>query len=119
MVLALSLAACSGSLFGPPQPAVIKSLVAAAPAGSTVSVEHKDKSPWGAYDAHWSVDVRGVTVGVARDAYQAWCEASPTGWTWGLDPGGGYRCSDVEFWEPNRDEDWFRAKLSDDSPLAR
>lgn len=118
MLLALSLAACSGSLFGPPQPAVIKSLVDAAPAGSTVSVEHKDKDPWGNFDAHWNVDVRGVPVEVARDAYQAWCETSPNGWKWVLDPDGGFRCSDVLFW-PRADEEWFNATLYDDSPLAR
>jgi hypothetical protein len=106
VVLALSLAACSRSLFPPPQPAVITSLVDAAPTGSTVSVEHWDKDPWGNFDAHWSVDVTGVPVGVAYDAYLAWCDASPSD------------CSDVLFW-PLADEETFNITLYDSSPLAR
>lgn len=118
VLVALSMAACSRSLLPPPRPAVITSLVDAAPAGGTVSVAHYDKDPWGGFDAHWSVDVTGVPVEVAREAYQAWCEASPNGWTWDLNPDGEWGCSDISFrtfW----DEDRLSATLYDDSPLAR
>jgi hypothetical protein len=69
-VLGLVLAACA-----PPQPAIVRELVALAPAGSELSVEHLDDDPWGGFDAHWRWEFETgdpAAAAAAIDTYRAW-----------------------------------------------
>lgn len=64
---ALAVAACS-----PAQPAVVRELVALAPAGSTVTVTHVDAEMWGNDSAHWTWSFAAADTTSAIAAYRAW-----------------------------------------------
>lgn len=75
IILAIAMTVLLGGLVvimsGPAQPAVVRELVALAPAGSKVTVSHSDKAPWGNYDAHWEWSFEAGDPPSAIAAYRA------------------------------------------------
>lgn len=118
--LSLAVAACTRSPFGdPPQPAIVESLVAAAPTGSKVTVTHVGADPFGGFTAHWEWTVTGVPMDVTMDVYSTWCQEQ------GLTPKPsedvGMFCGGIDFYFEG-DEDVGPAvwgSINDDNPLIR
>jgi hypothetical protein len=72
--LSVVVVACSwGPIGDPTQPAVVRSLVAAAPTGSRLTVEHVSADRFGGVTDRWEWTVTGVPADVTMAAYSTWC----------------------------------------------
>lgn len=67
LVCGLTLGACT-----PARPAVLRDLVALAPAGSNVTVDHVDDDLFGGYSAHWTWSFEAADPPSAIAAYRVW-----------------------------------------------
>lgn len=86
-VLGSVLAACA-----PAQPAVVRELVALAPPGSQVTVEHLDDDLFGGFDAHWRWEFENgdpAAAAAAIETYRAW-----------------FAENGIRLWVPPPDHEW-------------
>jgi hypothetical protein len=114
--LAVVVVACSWSPIGDPsQPAVVRSLVAAAPTGTKVTVGHVDRERFGGLTDRWEWTVTGVSAEVTTAAYSTWCVEH------GLTPEPrkdvGMSCAGIDLVLQTDEAVW--GSISDDNPLIR
>jgi hypothetical protein len=86
LVCGLALGACS-----PAEPAVVRELVALAPAGSNVTVTHVSEDPLGlgTWRAHWEWSFEAADPPSAIAAYRAW-----------------FVEQEIPMWVPGPDDEW-------------
>ncbi len=79
IVLAAALTLLIGGLVivtaGPAPPAIVRELVAVAPAGSKVTLTHLDNDPFGNHEAAWDWMIESDDPRAVIAAYRAWFEA--------------------------------------------
>jgi hypothetical protein len=114
--LAVVVVACSWSPMGDlSQPAVVRSLVAAAPMGTKLTVEHVGRERVGGLTDRWEWTVTGVSADVTMAAYSTWCEEH------GLTPQPskdvGMSCGGIDLVFQSDEAVW--GSIEDDNPLIR
>jgi len=114
--LAVAVVACSWSpMRDPSQPAVVPSLVAAAPMGTKLTVRHVGRERVGGPTDRWEWTVTGVSADVTIAAYSTWCEQH------GLTPRPakdiGMSCGGIDLVFQSDEAVW--GSIGDDNPLIR
>jgi len=114
--LSVVVVACSWSPIGDSsQPAVVRSLVAAAPIGSKLTVGHVGADRFGGVTDRWEWTVTGVSADATMAAYSTWCEQH------GLTPRPsmdvGMSCGGIDLVFQSDEAVW--GSIGDDNPLIR